>query len=198
MKTVRGQFNGNLVELLEDAPVEGRAYVLVTFLEGPLEIAAARGQRLQRDVVRPPTAYRYGGSMFPRFTIGALMTRDVITIAASSSVADATHLMRQKGITSVLVEPGNGGEWGIMTMRDVLTKIVGEDRSPADVTVGTIASRPLITAAPEMGLRDCSKMMIDQNIRRVVVMQDGRPMGIVSDTDIFQFVEERGWGHETA
>ncbi len=194
MKTIRGQFTGNIVELLEDAPIEGRAYVLVTFLEGPLEVAAARGQRLQKDVVRQPAAYRYSGAAYARFTVGAIMTREVITVSSASTVAYATHLMRAKGITSVVVEPDASGEWGIMTMRDVLTQIVGADRSPEEVTVGTIASRPLLTVPPDMGLRECSKLMIEKNIRRVVVKQDERLVGILSDTDIFQFVEERGWG----
>jgi CBS domain-containing protein len=196
MKTVRGLFNGSTIELLEDSPIAERGYVLITFLEGPLEIAAARGRRLQRDVVRPPTTYRYSGDMYPRFTVGAIMTRDIITLASSDSVARASHLMREKGITSVVIEPDASGEWGIMTMRDVLTKIVGADRDPETMTVGEIASRPLIAVPPDSTLRDCSKLMVDKNIRRVMVKQADRYVGIISDTDIFQFVEERGWGHD--
>lgn len=195
MRTVSGHFNGNVVELLEDAPVDGRAYVLVTFLEGSLEMAAARGLRTQRDVLRAPDEYiRHSEDSYGRFTVGSIMTHDVVSLPASASVAYATHMMRQKGITSVIVEPDDGGEWGIMTMRDVLKQIVGTDSSPEDVTVGAIATRPLIYVAPETSLRDCSKLMVEANIRRVVVKQDGRPVGIISDTDIFQFVEARGWG----
>lgn len=197
MHTVRGQFNGSTIELLEDAPTEGRAYVLVTFLEGSLEMAVARGQRLHRDVLRAPVAYvKHGDESYARFTVGAIMTREVITVPASTRVAYATHLMRQKGITSVVVEPDEKGEWGIMTMRDVLKHIVGEDHSPEEVLVGEIATKPLIYVSPDTSLRDCSKLMVEKNIRRAVVKQDGRPVGIISDTDIFQFVDERGWGPE--
>jgi signal-transduction protein with cAMP-binding, CBS, and nucleotidyltransferase domain len=37
-------------------------------------------------------------------------------------------------------------------------------------------------------------MMVNSRVRRVVIYQDDMPVGIISDTDIFQFVEERGWG----
>jgi isocitrate dehydrogenase len=195
MRTIRGHFNGSVIELVEDAPIEGRGYVLVTFLEGGLEMAAARGERTLRDVLRAPADYaRHEEDSYTRFTVGAIMTREVVTVPATCSVAYATHIMRQKGITSVIVEPDDGGAWGIMTMRDVLKHIIGTDRSPEDVPLGTIASRPLIYVTPETSLRECSKVMLDSNIRRLVIKQEGQPVGIISDTDVFHFVEERGWG----
>jgi isocitrate dehydrogenase len=114
-----------------------------------------------------------------------------------SSVASAIHTMHQLGITSILVEPDESGEWGIMTMRDVLRRIVSVERSPEEVQVGELTTRPLIYVPPDMSLRDCSKLMIDSNIRRAVVREHGRPVGIISDTDIFQIVEDRGWGPAT-
>ena len=128
------------------------------------------------------------------FSVGEVMTRKVIAVPGSTNVMDAMHLMHQQGITSVLVEPGEGDDWGIMTMRDVLKRIVNANRAPEEVPVGEIASRPLIAVAGGMSLRNCSQLMIDQNIRRAVVEEEGRPVGIISDTDIFQVVEERGWG----
>ncbi len=195
MLTVRGVIDGNSIELFEDAPVEGRAYVLVTILEGSMEIAAARGHAMQRDVLHDLGNYsRYGSDSFPRFTVGSLMTREVVSVKGAISVAEATHLMRGKGVTSVIVKPENGNEWGIMTMRDVLREIVGHDRSPDEVTVGEIATRPLIYVSPDMSLHECSKLLVDRNIRRAVVKQNDAPIGIISDTDIFLFVEEHGWG----
>lgn len=202
MKTIRGYFNGTSVELLEDEAMEEGAYVLVTFLEGGLAAAAARGQRLQsaRDALRPPHVYseelrKQMASQYRRFTVGSIMTRKVISVSPSTTVANTLHLMRLQGITSVLVEPeGEGGEWGIMTMRDLLKQIVIAESSPEKVLAGDIASKPVISVSPETSLRDCSKLMVDSNVRRLVVTQDGHHVGIVSDTDIFQTVEEHGWG----
>ena len=206
MQTIPGRFNGKTIELLDDAPVSQEAYVLVTFLEGSMELAAARQQRrsvsvamfsldryrqsLAQTMAKPsPTIDRQRP-----FAVGEIMTRKVIAVPPSSNVMDAMHLMHQQGITSVLVEPGDSTEWGIMTMRDVLRRIVNANRAPEEVLVGEIATRPLIYISPDTSLRDCSALMLDRNIRRAVVQEEGRPIGIVSDTDIFQVVEERGWG----
>ncbi|MEN9937007.1 MAG: hypothetical protein RLZZ387_3586 [Chloroflexota bacterium] len=205
MQTVRGRFNGATVELLDDVRVSGEAYVLVTFLEGTLETAAARVDRRSVSVAMyaleqytEPLRRRMGAQTEPTparpYTVGEIMTRRVITVAVGTSVAEATQVMRQHGITSVLVEPGGSGEWGIMTMRDVLAKIVGADRNPEEVRVAELATSPVVSVAPEMSLRECSKLMIDSNIRRAAVREHGRVVGIISDTDIFQLVEERGWG----
>jgi isocitrate dehydrogenase len=206
MQTISGRFNGKTIELLDEAPVEGEAYVLITFLEGSMELAAARQQRrsvsvamFSLDRYRQPLAQSMAkpSPTIDRqrpFSVGEVMTRKVISVASSTNVMDAMHLMHQQGITSVLVEPGDDGDWAIMTMRDVLKRIVTANRAPEDVSVGEIASRPLIAVSVDMSLRDCSQLMIDQNIRRAAVEEEGRPVGIISDTDIFQVVEERGWG----
>ena len=132
----------------------------------------------------------------PRYhTVGEIMTASVVTVPASMPVEDALHLMREKAIHSVLVEPSQpGGTYGIMTQRDVLRKIVAADRPLTNITVAGLMSSPLVIVSPDTGIRQCSIIMLDANIRRAVVMKDGKLVGIVSDTDIFQAVEERGWG----
>ena len=206
MQTISGRFNGKTIELLDDAPVEGEAYVLITFLEGSMELAAARQQRrsvsvamFSLDRYRQPLAQSMAkpSPTIDRqrpFAVGEIMTRKVIAVPPSSNVMEAMHLMHQQGITSVLVEPGDSTDWGIMTMRDVLRRIVNANRAPEEVLVGEIATRPLIYISADTSLRDCSALMLEKNIRRTVVQEEDRPIGIVSDTDIFQVVEERGWG----
>lgn len=203
MHTVRGYFDGNTLELLEEPPIEGETHVLVTFLDGSLETAAAREQRLGSftEPLQPlhiygPDMWRQMAAKYRRFTAGGIMTRQIVTIPGDASVANALHVMRRQGITSLIVEANQQGEWGIMTMRDVLKHIVIQNRSPENVTVDEIATRPVLSVPPDMTLHDCSELMIDKNIRRLVVLENDRPVGIVSDTDIFQFVEDHGWGPE--
>lgn len=206
MFTVRGRFDGKTIELLETPPSDEESFVLVTFLEGSLETAAARDNRRAVSVAMF-TLDRYAAPLKQRlragqaaadaprpFTVGEIMTRKIISVAPDAAAAEAIHLMNHHGITSVLVEPDESGQWGIVTMRDVLKKIVAADRSPDDVTANELASRPLVYVVPDMALRDCSKLMIDSNIRRAAVREKDQIVGVISDTDIFQVVEERGWG----
>ena len=129
------------------------------------------------------------------YIVDEIMTSPVITVSASMPAEDAVHLMRSKHIHSVVVEPDRpGGAYGIMTQRDLLKKVVAADRPLFNLTVGDLMSSPLITVSPDTPIKQASIIMLDANIRRAVVMKDGKLVGIVSDTDIFQCVEERGWG----
>ena len=128
-------------------------------------------------------------------TVEEIMTSPVVTVSPSMPAEEALHLMREKKIHSVIVEPeGQGGGFGIMTQRDLLRKVIAADRPLFNVTVKDLMSSPLITVSTDTTIKQCSIIMLDANIRRAVVMQGGRLVGIVSDTDIFQSVEERGWG----
>ena len=128
-------------------------------------------------------------------TVEEIMTSPVVTVPSSLPIEDALHLMREKKIHSVIVEPDQpGGAYGIMTQRDLLRKIVAADRPLLNVTVGDLMTLPLITVSPDTTIKQCSIIMLDANIRRAVVLKSGELVGIVSDTDIFQAVEEHGWG----
>ena len=118
------------------------------------------------------------------------------SIAASATVDKAMQQMRQHNISSIVVEPDGSGTWGIMTQRDIVTKIVGANKSAANVKVSEIASRPLVCVPSDLTLRLVSQTMIDNRVRRVVVESNDQPVGIVSETDLFRIVEEFGWEPE--
>jgi isocitrate dehydrogenase len=205
MLTIRGRFNGISIELLDKVSLEPDAHVLVIVLDGELERAAARLDRQGVSVpLLTPEHYLEGtkraiASAKPQsqpqrpFTVGEIMTEKVVVVSPKTAAIDAMHLMAREGITSVIVEPGADGDWGIMTIRDVLDRIVRANRSSEHVTAGEMATRPLITVSREMPLQECSELMVDKRIRRAVVMEFGRPVGIVSETDIFRVVERHGW-----
>ena len=129
-------------------------------------------------------------------TVGDIMTGEPVSIGPRASVHDAMQLMRDRGVSSVLVAPGEDAQWGIMTQRDIVSRIVHARRSPARVEVEAIATRPLITVATDLSLSECAATMLTENVRRVVVMANEAPIGIVSDTDIFETVNEFGWTTE--
>ena len=154
-------------------------------------IKAERREREARRVERPFEEMEESGRT--PTTVGDIMTRMPVTVKVGTKVSEAMHIMREHGISSVLIEPEGDGVWGIMTQRDVVSRIVHANRSPAKVNVEEIATMPLVTVPVDMSLYDCSSQMIDANIRRVVVAQNDVPIGIVSDTDLFRSVEEFGW-----
>ncbi len=126
-------------------------------------------------------------------TVGGIMS-PVVVVKNEEPVNVAMHSMIESGVNAVMVEPDASGQWGIMTDRDVLKKIISVNRSPARVKVGEVTTRPLVTVKRAMYLAEASQRMSESNVRRVVVEMDGKPVGMVTDNDLFRTVEVFGWG----
>ncbi|MES1940182.1 isocitrate dehydrogenase, NADP-dependent [Salinisphaera sp. T5B8] len=156
------------------------------------KLARERKQREIRRLLQPMEEMIASGRT--PTSVSDVMTRSLITVTDDTSVHDAMHEMRKNEVSSLVVEPNDSGEWGIMTRRDIVTKIVREGKSPTDLTVGEIASRPVVTVAPETDLRAAANTIAEKNISRLLVAgKDGEPMGITTETDIFGAIEQSGW-----
>jgi isocitrate dehydrogenase len=114
-------------------------------------------------------------------------------VPGDTTVEKAMRVMRERKISSILVEPGPDGQWGIMTQKDVMSRIVHANRSPAQVKVEEVTTRPVFMLSADTSMHACVREMLKHNFRRVVVGKNGQPVGIVSDTDIFRLVEQFGY-----
>jgi isocitrate dehydrogenase len=150
-----------------------------------------RKEREAQRIANPEEAMEISGRI-PQ-TVGSIM-HPVIIIDKTEPVNTAMQKMREQNRHAVLIAPDESEDrCGIMTQRDVIKKIISVNRSPSRVQVGEIASRPVMMVPEDTTLLDASSHMVDSNIRRVVVEKNGKPIGIVSDTDLFRTVEEFGW-----
>ena len=147
---------------------------------------------LEAARVADPLAAMIASGRLPN-TVGGIMA-PVVSVKNDEMVNVAMHLMIEKGVNAVMVEPDASGQWGIMTDRDVLKKIISVNRSPARVQVSEVTTRPLVTVKREMALAEAAQRMAEANVRRVVVEMDGKPVGMVTDNDLFRAVEVFGWG----
>ena len=115
--------------------------------------------------------------------ISDVMTRDPATLDVMSTAADAALMMRERGIGDVLVTDGDQLR-GIVTDRDIVVRAVAENRNPVGVTVGEICSDDVTTLTPNDSVSDAVKLMSARALRRLPVVEDGRPVGIVSLGDL--------------
>ncbi|NTV63706.1 MAG: CBS domain-containing protein, partial [Oscillochloris sp.] len=138
--------------------------------------------------VGPELLKRAEGRTYPRETVGAIMTRTVVAVRGDAQIREVALYMQARGIHSVIIKPNAEGLWGIMTMRDVLKQVAQVGKAIKDLPVEQVSSRPLITTTPDMSVIDCAQLMLDKNIRRIVVTEGDEPIGIISDTDIFRFI----------
>ncbi len=129
-------------------------------------------------------------------TVRDWMSTPAVLIPPEVSVAQALTLMRRRRIHSLVVDLTEGEDkaFGIITTTDIRDKIVGEDRDPAEVTVGDIMTSPIYCALPDWSLKEAARKMKDLRIHHLPVQNSsGSVIGMISATDIFFAVEESGW-----
>lgn len=120
-------------------------------------------------------------------TVHEIMTSSVVTIGYNRTAASAAELMGEKGFGSLLVKR-NGSVIGIVTERDLVRKVLATKRKANRITVKEIMSKPLVTVRPRTSVDEAAKLMADKRIRRVVVMDDEKLVGIVTITDIARYI----------
>ncbi|HHT9117412.1 MAG TPA: CBS domain-containing protein [Candidatus Hypogeohydataceae bacterium YC38] len=123
-------------------------------------------------------------------TVSQVMTKDVVFIDGNKTVADAIKLMKEKKVSSLVVNRRTHEDaWGIVTRKDVVSKIVDPGKNPRTVKVFEIMSKPLITVSPSLALKYCARLFNNAGIRRAPVFDGKEIIGIVSNTNIFNAIK---------
>jgi CBS domain-containing protein len=121
-------------------------------------------------------------------TAGSVCVRDVVTVNAAASIADAAALMREHHIGAVVITEGSNGAAvpiGILTDRDIVVETVALKLDPATVKVGEIVQRRLATVTSDASCSHVVREMAINGVRRLpVVNADGTLSGIVSLDDV--------------
>lgn len=133
-------------------------------------------------------------------TVADVMTLRPVTVDADAKVTDALDLMRARGISSVLARRSTTArEYGIVTIRDVVGKVVKYGIEPETLCVGDIATWRLVTATRTWTLPAAAAIMAKAGVRRLPVALRNEIIGIVSDTDLFTaLVPSQNWEHARA
>jgi CBS domain-containing protein len=111
------------------------------------------------------------------------MTDDPRSIGPSASVVEAARLMRDEHIGSLPITDGDALV-GMITDRDITTRVVAEAADLATTTVGDVYSQDLISVEPDKDLAEALGLMARHQVRRLPVVEDGRLVGIVAQADI--------------
>jgi len=119
------------------------------------------------------------------------MTKEVVTINGSATVAEAVKKMRDLKVSSLIVERrGIEDAYGIITRKDVVSKVVSPGTEPGEVKVYEVMSKPLVMVSPGLELKYCARLMAMTGIRRAPVFDGKEIIGILSNTDIFHAAAE--------
>ncbi len=106
------------------------------------------------------------------------------TISQACTALDAARLMNEHRVGSLIVIDGFDDMCGIITERDILTRVIAEERSPIDTTVAQVMTREVISCSSDTKLSAVRTMMKDKHIRHIPVINEGSIVGIVSIGDL--------------
>jgi len=114
--------------------------------------------------------------------------RDVMSAAPvcmppGESVSAAARAMKQHGTGTVLVLTG-GRLSGLVTDRDITVRVLAENRDPRITRIGDICSSELVVLDPDDDLAQAARLVRDRAVRRMPVLRDGTPVGVVSTGDL--------------
>jgi CBS domain-containing protein len=111
--------------------------------------------------------------------VSDIMTADPVTVEPQTSVTAVARLMRDRDLGAVLVTDGDRLR-GLVTDRDLVVRALAEGGDLEQTTVAGACSDDLVTVAPDDDLDRAVRLMRDHAVRRVPVVDHGRPVGIVS------------------
>jgi len=117
------------------------------------------------------------------FTVYEVMTPEVVTITPNQSVEAAARIMVNHGISSIVVYE-NSEPLGILTEKDIITRIVAVGQDPRKVKVSEIMTPDIVACPPDTLIEDACRTMQRNKIKKLAVVEGGSIAGIVSLTDI--------------
>jgi CBS domain-containing protein len=128
-----------------------------------------------------------GGRVERLVSVREFMSRPPVALDSTTSVADACKLMGRRHIGSVLVSH-NGVTHGIFTERDLMSKVLLETRDLTSLNIERYASFPLVTVSQSTDVKEAARVMTELKVRRLVVVEDGKPIGIFTSADLARAV----------
>jgi CBS domain-containing protein len=115
-------------------------------------------------------------------SIRDVMTPNPRTVEADATLEDAAREMGQDDVGAVLVK--ENGSVGILTDRDIVVRAIAEHKDPSSTKVSDVATHDVEALSPDQSVEDAIKIVREQNVRRIPVLDGDEPVGIISIGDL--------------
>lgn len=125
-----------------------------------------------------------------RMLVKDIMSSPVITVGKSKKIDKVAKLMEMQRLGCIVVTEDNGKPIGIITERDLVTRVLAKNKLPSQLSAEEVMTTPLVTIRPEETLSNAARQMSRLNLRRLGVLYKGDLVGIVSSKDILAITPE--------
>jgi CBS domain-containing protein len=112
-----------------------------------------------------------------------IMNKHVVTISKERSCLEAAKLLQEKDISFLVVTEGQNPV-GILSEADYVRKLIINDKRASEVTVGEIMSLKFRWVEPTTTIEDAVQKMLNNKIRRLVVLEGQKLAGVITQTDL--------------
>ncbi len=124
-------------------------------------------------------------------TVAEIMMKAVLAVDIDTNVRECSRAMAKRGVSCSVITQANRAI-GIVTERDLVSKVLADAFDPTKVYVKDIMSTPLITISPNASLTDAAAQMAEYRVRRLVVVdRTGSMVGIITAGDIARSLAEK-------
>ena len=119
-----------------------------------------------------------------------IMEKNVVTIEHDKTALDAARLISEKDV-SFLVILNDDTPVGVLSESDFVKRLAADDKKASDVIISEIMSSNFRWVEPETELEDAIQKMLNNNIRRLVILDDGKLVGVITQTDLTGFLRDK-------
>ncbi len=119
-----------------------------------------------------------------------IMTERVVAMPITATVAEVACRMREERVGSVIITGEDGAVLGLATDRQITHTVVADGDDPRTVNVREVMFTDFVPLDPEMELLQAVRLQRELGMRRLPVVENGKPVGIVSVSDIAGFTKE--------
>ena len=119
-----------------------------------------------------------------------IMQKNVITIELEKTAQYASTILKDNDI-SFLVVVEDSKPVGIVSERDIVRKIVAENKEASKIQLESIMSKKFKWVEPNSSIESAVQKMLNNNIRRLVVLEDENLVGVITETDLTEFLRSK-------
>ena len=119
-----------------------------------------------------------------------IMQKNIITIEKDQTILQTARLMKENDISFVVIVE-NGNPVGVLSERDFVQKFCINNKKPDEIKISEIMSYKFRWVEPTTEIEDAIQKMLNNNIRRLLVLDNQKLVGVITQTDLVSYLRDK-------